>query len=57
MALCDNRSERDFRVLSGVSTIERQAGELISTKGSFTEDASVLVSDEMSLKDVKDEKE
>lgn len=44
-------------MLSGVSTIERQAGELISTKGSFTEDASVLVSDEMSLKDVKDEKE
>ena len=57
MALRDNRSEKEVKVLSGVSTRERKAGELISAKGSFSEDASVLVWVEMSFKDIHDEKE
>ena len=43
LALRDNRSEKEVRVLDGIPTRERSAGELISTKGSFSEDASVLV--------------
>lgn len=57
MALRDNRSEREVRVLRGVPTGARTAGELISTKGSFSKDASVLVWVEMSLKDMDDEEE
>lgn len=57
VALRDNRSEKEVRVLSGVPTRERKAGELISTKGSFSKDASVLIWVEMSLKDLDDEEE
>lgn len=56
-ALRDNRSEKEVRVLSGIPTRERKAGELISTKGGFSEDASVLVWVEMSLIDMADEEE
>ena len=57
LALRTNRSEKEVRVLDRVSTRERLAGELISTKGRFSEDVSVLVWVEMSLKDIEDEKE
>lgn len=57
LALRDNRSEKEVKVLNGVPTTERNAGELISTKGSFSEDASVLVWSEMSLKDLGNEEE
>ena len=56
-ALRDNRSEKEVKVLGGISTSERKAGKLLSTKGSFSEDASVLVWVEMSLKDIHDEEE
>ena len=57
LALHHNRSEKEARVLRGVPTGERKAGELISTKGNFSEDASVLIWVEMSLKDMDDEAE
>lgn len=57
LALRVNRSEKEVKVLSGIPTIERNAGELISTKGSFSKDASVLVWVEMSLKDLDQEEE
>lgn len=57
MALRENRSEREARVLHGIPNRERKAGELISTKGSFSEDASVIIWAEMSLKDMNDEEE
>ena len=57
MALRDNHSEREARVLDRVSHIRREAGELISTKGNLSKDASVLVWVEMSLKDMTNEKE
>ena len=56
-ALRDNRSEREVKVLSGIPTRDMKIGSLISTKGNFSEDASVLVWVEMSLKDVDDEPE
>lgn len=43
LALRVTRSEKEVKVLNDVPTRERNAGELISTKGSFSEDASVLV--------------
>lgn len=43
LALRDNRSEKEGKVLHSVPTMEKMAGELISTKGSFSEDAFVLV--------------
>ena len=57
LALRENRSEKEVRLLEKIPTRERQAGELISTKGCFSEDASVLVWVEMSLKDIHDEEE
>lgn len=57
LALRTNRSEKEVRALDCVPTRERKAGELVSTKGSFSEDASVLVWVEMSLKDMGDEEE
>lgn len=57
LALRDNQSEKEVRLLDRVSHIQRKAGELISTKGSFSKDASALVWVEMSLKDMIDEKE
>ena len=44
-------------MLSSIPKRERKAGDLISTKGNFSEDASVLVWVEMSLGDVNDEEE
>lgn len=57
LALRTNRSEKEVRVLDRVPTIERKAGELISTKGSYSDDSSVLVWVEMSLQDMDDEEE
>ena len=57
LALRVNRSKKEVKVLSGVPTGERNAGELISTKGSFSEDVSVIVWAEMSLKDTDQEEE
>ena len=57
VALRDNRSEKEVNVLSGIPIRERKVGELISTRGSFSEDASVLVWVEMSLKNLDDEEE
>ena len=57
LALLVNRSEKEVKVLGGVPTRERNAGELISTKGNFSEDASVIVWVEMSLKDMDQEEE
>lgn len=57
LALRDNRSKRESKVLDGIPTTEREVGELISTKGSFSEDATVLVWVEMTLKDMMDEEE
>lgn len=57
VAFRENRSENEVRVLEKIPTRERQAGELISTRGSFSEDASVLVWVEMSLKDMADKEE
>ena len=57
LALRGNRSGKEVKVLNGVPNRERNAGELISTKGSFSEDASVLVWAGMSLKDPGDEEE
>lgn len=57
LALRDNRSEKEVNVLNGVPITERNAGELISTKGSSSEDAPVLVWVEMSLKDLGNEEE
>ena len=57
LALRDNQSEREVKILDRVSNIKRKAGELISTKGNFSKDASVLVWVEMSLKDMINEKE
>lgn len=57
LSLRDNRSENEVKVLSGVPTRERNAGELISTKGGISEDASVLVWVEMSLEDMDNEEE
>ena len=57
LALRDNRSKKEVKVLNGVPIRERNAGELISTKGSYSEDASVLVWAEMSLKDLSNEEE
>ena len=57
LALHENRSTREVKVLKGAPTKERKVGDLISTKGSFSKDASVLVWVEMSLKDMNDEKE
>ena len=56
-ALRDNRSEKEVKILDDIAIKERKAGELISTKGSFSEDASVLVWLEMSLKDMNDEEQ
>lgn len=56
-ALRVNRSEKEVKVLSDVPTRERKAGELISTKGSYSRDASVLIWVEMSLTDVNQEGE
>lgn len=56
-ALRVNRSAKEVKVLSGVPTRERKAGELISTKGSYSRDASVLIWVEMSLTDVNQEGE
>ena len=55
--LRDSRSEKEVKVLSSIAKRERKAGELISTKGNFSEDASVLVWVEMSLGDMNDEEE
>ncbi|KAK4692269.1 3-oxoadipate enol-lactonase, partial [Lecanoromycetidae sp. Uapishka_2] len=52
-----SQSEREVRVLNRIPTQERKAGRLISTKGSTSDDASVLVWVEMSLNDFKDEEE
>ena len=57
LALRDNRSKKEIAVLSGVSAKERKAGELINTHGSFSDDVSVLIWVEMSLKDTADEEE
>ena len=57
MALRDNRSEREVRMLRGVPTGARTAGDLVSIEGSFSKDASVLVWEEMSLKEMDDEEE
>lgn len=57
LALRTNRSEKEVRVLDRVPTIEREAGQLISTKGSYSDDSSVLVWVEMSLQDMDDEEE
>lgn len=56
-ALRNNRSEEEVKLLSAIPTIERKAGILIFSKGSFSEDTSVLVWVEMSLKDANDEGE
>ena len=56
-ALRDSPSEKEVKVLSSIPTKERKAGELVSTKGNFSEDASVLVWVEMSLKNMDDEEE
>lgn len=56
-ALRDNRSEKEAKVLSSIPTTERKAGKLISTKGSVSADASVLLWVEMSLGNMDDEEE
>lgn len=56
-ALRNNRSEEEVKLLSGIPTMERKAGDLIFSKGSFSEDTSVLMWVEMSLKDKNDERE
>ena len=57
LGLLETHSERKVRVLDHVSHLKRKAGELLSTKGSFSKDASVLLWVEMSLKDMINEKE
>ena len=56
-ALRDSRSEKEVKVLGSIPTIERKAAKSISTKGNFSEDASVLVWVEMSLGSMDDEEE
>lgn len=57
LALRVNRSEKEAKALNGVPVIERNAAQLISTKGSFSTDASVLVWVEMSIEDINYEAE
>ena len=56
-ALRGNRSEKEVKVLSGIPTKDRKAGKLISKRGNLSEDASVLVWVEMSLKSMDDGEE
>ena len=57
LALPEIHSKREVKVIHHVAHMQRKAGFLVSTKGSFSKDASVLVWVEMSLKDMIDEKE
>ena len=57
LALRKNPSEREVSVLKAIPTKKLIAGELIYTKGSLSEGASVLIWVEMSVKDMKDGEE
>lgn len=57
LQLRESRSEKEDRLLNSIPARERKAGTLLSTKGSYSSDISILVWVEMSLMNLDDKKE